>query len=67
MATTELGRQKAAIVKAYRAAVRLKYSILADEEIDVGLPALERRIDDALTRGEPFEFNPGSVFDEVSN
>jgi hypothetical protein len=65
--TTELARQRAAIEKSYRAAVRLKYSILADDEIARGLAELKTQMDEALSRGEPFAFNPGSVFDEVDS
>jgi len=43
--TTELARQRAAIEKSYRAAVRLKYSIMADDEIARGLVALKTRMD----------------------
>lgn len=60
---TNLEIQKAAILKAYRSAIRLKYSLVADEEIDRVLPEVEQRIDDAIQNGETVSFNPGEVFD----
>lgn len=50
------------MLKAYRAAIRLKYALLADEEIARNLPSLEQEIDDALISGQPLELNPGTVF-----
>jgi hypothetical protein len=54
---------KAAVIKAYRTAIRTKYSLKADEEIAVVIPQVEKRIDDALANGEEIELNPGEVFD----
>lgn len=45
--------ERAAMLKIARSAIRLKYSIAADEEIQVKLPELEREINDALNAGEP--------------
>lgn len=64
-ATTELQRQKAAALKAMRTAIRLKYSLLADDEIARVIPELEDRIDAALAAGEAIAIDPGSVFAEV--
>lgn len=60
--TTELERQRTAMLKAARSAIRLKHSLAADAEIAEKLPDLEERIDAALANGEPFELEPGRVF-----
>ena len=51
----ELTVRKAQILKAKRAAIRLKHSLAADEEIARELPALEERINEALLNGETLE------------
>lgn len=61
---TKIERDKAGFLKAWRTAIRLKYSLLADDEIYQTLPGLEERIDNALAMGQPLELNPGSVFFE---
>lgn len=58
----DLLSQKAGMLKAYRSAVRLKHSLKADDEIRKGLPKLEASINAAIAYGQPFEYNPGSVF-----
>lgn len=64
--TSEIQRQRAAVLKAYRTAIRLKHALAADEEIAVRLPEVERRMDDALARGESLELTVSQVFgDEV--
>lgn len=60
--TTDLQIQKAAMLKAARAAIRLKHALQADAEIAGALPELEERIDNALAEGQPFELEPGKVF-----
>lgn len=60
--TTPIERQKTAIIKAARAAIRLKHSLAADNEIAEKLPVLSDKIDDALALGKPFELTPGSVY-----
>ena len=62
---TDLEIQKAAALKAYRTAIRLKHALAADAEIAATLPAVEARINDALALGQPIELNPGEVFREV--
>lgn len=68
---TKIERDKAGILKAMRTAIRLKFSLMADDEIYRTLPGLEERIDNALAMGQPLELNPGSVFfeddDEAQN
>lgn len=61
-ATTELERKRMAMLKAARAAIRLKHSLRADDEIARVLPGLEEQIDTALAAGQPFELEPGAVF-----
>jgi hypothetical protein len=61
-ASTELQIAKAAYMKAYRAAIRLKYSLDADAEVARTLPVVEERIDKALSSGQGVDMNPGSVF-----
>jgi hypothetical protein len=63
--TTDVESRKASMLKAYRAAIRLKYSLLADEESRRVLPQLEARIDNAIQTGQPLELNPAEAFDEV--
>lgn len=48
--------QKAKMIKAARAAIRLKHALAADQELYERLPELERKIDAALLTGKPLEF-----------
>lgn len=57
--------QKARALKAMRTAIRLKYALLADEEINRVLPELATAFDDAVTAGQPFELDIRSVFEEA--
>ena len=56
---------KRGALKTLRTAVRLKYSLKADEELNHRLPELERRIDAALTSGKPLALTIGEIVDEV--
>lgn len=60
---TTLEMQKANALKALRTGIRLKYALLADEEINDRLPALEKEIDRALAEGEPLEITLGALID----
>ena len=62
---TDIDIKKTAALKAYRTAIRLKYALMADEEIYRTLPAVEDRINQALALGQPIELNPAEVFGEV--
>jgi hypothetical protein len=62
-ALTELEIERTALLKAARAAIRLKHSLAADREIYECLPKIEEAIDLAIQSGQPFELNPGQVFD----
>lgn len=61
---TEVELAKAATMKAYRAAIRLKYALLADEELNETLPAVEAEFDRAVAAGKPFTLRIGEVFSE---
>ena len=62
---TPIEIQKAQILKAYRAAIRLKYSLKADAEIARRLPEIEKEIDRALASSDALELTPSDVWDEV--
>lgn len=49
---TPIEQQKAALAKVVRAAVRLRYALLADEAINQALPLAETRFDTATQGGE---------------
>jgi hypothetical protein len=49
--------------KVARAALRLKYSILAEREINETLPVIEAAIDEAFASGESFRLNPVDFFE----
>jgi len=49
---TDEEQARANALKVVRAAIRLKHSIAADEEINQVLPAFEKRFNAALNRGE---------------
>lgn len=59
---TELQIRKAAMLKAARAAIRLKHMLAADAEIARELPLIEREIDEAMTDGRSLELNPAAAF-----
>lgn len=61
----ELEQQRANLMKAARAAIRLKHAIAADNEINEVLPELERRINTALLNGEAFELDVQSILETV--
>lgn len=56
---------KSQILKAYRAAIRLKYALKADDEIARRLPEVEKAIDTALLAGEPVSVDVLTAFGEV--
>lgn len=59
----EMARERA--LKAYRHAIRLKYSLLADEEINATLPEVEAEFNKAVEEGRPYELEVGSAISEV--
>ena len=62
---TDLEQDKASMLKAYRAAIRLKHSLAADAEINERLPALEAKLDAALAAGQPLVLEIGEIHREV--
>ncbi len=58
---SELDLQKKQLLKAVRSNIRLKYSLLADEELNEKLPEIERQIEVAIQAGEEFELDIASV------
>lgn len=56
--------QRAAILKTWRAAIRLKHSLQADAEIAAKLPLIEERINDALLNGVAVELDAAQAFGE---
>ncbi len=60
---TKAQREKARLLKAARAAIRLKYSLAADDEINDRLPDIEAEIDKALATGEVFVLDVQSVLE----
>ena len=49
---TEIEQARANLLKVARSAIRLKYSIMADEALNRTLPDLEKEFTDAIHRGE---------------
>jgi hypothetical protein len=49
--------------KVARTALRLKYSILAEREINEALPEIESEINQAFVEGRPFEFEVSKFFE----
>lgn len=58
---------RAAILKAARAAIRLKHALRADAEINEVLPRLERDINDAMANGQPFIIDLSEVLREIES
>ncbi len=53
--------QRAAALKAWRAAIRLKYSLAADREIAETMPQIEEQLDAALLSGESLALEPAAA------
>ncbi len=53
---------RAAALKAYRSAIRLKHSLAADAELAQVLPVVEAAIDLAMIAGEPLAIDPAQAF-----
>lgn len=56
---------KAAYLKAVRTAVRLKYSLMADAELNKALPRAEKMVEEALRSGESKEITVGKIVDAI--
>lgn len=59
---TEFEMAVTAAKKAVRSATRLRYSIMADMELNETLPELEREMTEALEKGKAFELDPARYF-----
>jgi hypothetical protein len=53
------------VLKAARAAVRLKHSLRADEELNEVLPRLQEEYTRAINRGQPYELDTASLVREL--
>lgn len=54
--------QLAATVKTVRAVIRMKHSLLADEEIATKLPEVEAAFYAAIAEGKPYAVDYASIF-----
>lgn len=61
-ARDDVEMEKAIAAKAVRAAIRLKYSNMADLEINQKLPEVISAIEVAAVKGESFQLDVGSLF-----
>lgn len=52
-------------LKTARTAIRLKHSLLADEEINVVLPEIEAQIQQAAVSGKPFRPDITSILKDI--
>lgn len=59
----ELERKK--LLKAVRAMVRLKYALMADEELNRVLPQIAGDFDRAIAAGKPYELAVQSLLSSV--
>jgi len=57
--------QRTSLLKAARAAIRLKHSIAADEEINRVLPEVEKEINAALQAGTAYELDVASLLGDA--
>jgi hypothetical protein len=58
--------ERAGMLKAMRAAIRLKYALEADKELYRRLPELQRRIDSALLKGEAFKVTAAELLEDAT-
>ena len=56
--------EKAALLKAVRANIRLKHAIAADQELNEKIPEIEAAIDRAIAAGTVYELDIRSVLEE---
>lgn len=53
----DIEQEKFKLLKAIRTNIRLKHSLLADDEVNEILPQVEQEIDDAIAAGVPYHFD----------
>jgi hypothetical protein len=51
-----------AAIKIARAAIRLKYSVAAEAEINEGLPAVQAAVRKAVAEGRPWQLDVQAIF-----
>lgn len=61
----ELERKK--LIKAVRATIRLKYSLMGDEELNTLLPRITAEFDKAIATGKPYELTTLSLLSDVED
>ncbi len=62
---TETQVKRAATLKAVRSAIRLKYSIMADAELNERLEGVEQAFDRAIAEGRPWELSTAAILKEI--
>jgi len=59
---SDIDMERLRIVKAVRTAIRLKHSLAGDREINEVLPLVLEEFDRAVSAGQAYELEVGSVF-----
>lgn len=59
----EMAEQEA--IKAVRTAVRLKYQLMADRELNEVLPEVQERVRSALAHGRSWYLEPAVIFSDA--
>lgn len=64
---TEYDRERAKLVKAVRSTIRLKYSLMCDDELAEVLPGILTSYDKAIASGKPFELATLSLLSDLDD
>jgi len=64
---TEYDLERAKLIKAVRSMVRLKYSLMADDELATILPTILADYDKAIASGKPYELATLNLLSEIEN
>jgi len=64
---TEYDRERAKLIKAVRSTIRLKHSLVADDELNEILPTILANYDKALQSGKPYELATLSLLSEIED
>lgn len=64
---TAYDRERAKLIKAVRSTVRLKYSLLGDDELAEILPTILADYDKAIASGKPYELATLSLLTELDD
>lgn len=62
---SDIELERAKVLKATRAAVRLKHALAADAELNEVLPLVEQEFNDAVAQQKPYQLDVSSVFEDV--